>query len=57
MTPEHVIGQTHLTKRVDERLKRIEADACLQDLDSSCGLARVGPGFGESIVDEIGIER
>src|SRR5258708_40044536 len=32
---EHVIGQTNVTKRKEEWLKRIEAEACLQCLDPS----------------------
>jgi hypothetical protein len=36
-------------------LKRIEADVCLQDLDGSCGLARINQGLSISMV-EIGIE-
>src|SRR5215467_14581554 len=38
-------------------LKWIEAHACLQCLDPSCGLARIDQGLGKSIVEEIGIER
>src|SRR5712692_4649186 len=54
---EQVIGQTHLTKGAEERLKRIEADVCLQYLDRSCGLAPIRQGFGESIIEQVGIER
>src|SRR5215468_4885273 len=53
---EQVIGQTHLTKRREPR-KGIEADACLQHLKRSCGLACMDQGLGVSMVDVIGIER
>src|SRR5258706_14601917 len=54
---EHVIGLAHKNRRMVKRLKRIEADSCLQYLDGSRGLARIRQGSGVSIVDEIGIER
>src|SRR5215831_2641793 len=42
---EHVIGETHRTRKSNHvRLKRIEAHVCLQYLDRSCGLARIGQG-------------
>src|SRR6202011_1457351 len=55
---EHVIGQTHRTRKTTHaRLKRIEADVCLDYLDGSCVLARLRQGLGVSKVDEIGVER
>src|SRR5215831_17748557 len=54
---KRVIGQTQPTCRVDERLKRIEAHICLQDLDRSCVLARIRQDQSESMIDKIGIER
>src|SRR5262249_12077896 len=53
---EHVVGTAHTTCRVDELLKRIEADICLQCLDRSCRLARARQNLSESIIDKIGIE-
>src|SRR5262249_890613 len=39
---KHVIGETHRTRKSNHlRLKRIEADVCLQRLDCSCVLARI----------------
>src|SRR5215470_6175654 len=54
---EHVIGVARLSKPKEERLKRIEADVCLQHLDRSCVLAHTPQGLGVSMVDEIAIER
>src|SRR5258708_7475399 len=42
---------------VDERLKLIKAQVCLQDLDRPCGLARIHQDLTESMVDKIGVER
>ena len=53
---QHVIGETHCTKRRGRR-KRIEADDCLQHLDRSCRFAHTHQGLGVSKVDEIWIER
>src|SRR5437899_5083764 len=44
-------------KRGGYWLKRIEAEVCVQYLDSSCGLAHGNQSSRVSIVDEIGIER
>src|SRR5215470_381678 len=52
---ERIIDHAHYTEGVGRR-KRIEADACLQYLDRSCGFAHIHQGATESIVNEIGIE-
>src|SRR5262249_25429498 len=54
---ERVIGHAQPTCRVDELLKRIKAQVCLQHLDRLCGQAHLRQGSGVSIVDEIGVER
>src|SRR5215831_20903019 len=35
----------------------MQAHVCLNDLDGSCGLARIHQGLGVSMVDVIGVER
>src|ERR1700733_1005497 len=54
---EHEVGKTQKAERTDDRLKRIEADVGVKDLDRFRRLTGVDQDHRESIVDEIGIER